>query len=201
MSFLNKLDWRYATKKFDSTRFVSVEDKEKIFDAIRMAPSSFGLQPFHVKVVTDHSVRQELRTKAWDQQQITDASFLLVFCARTDLSKRVDDYIDVMSGGDGGKKGSFTSYKDMVLGSVSEMTEDEALSWASKQTYIALGFGLAACSELEIDSCPMEGFNPEAYAKILALPSNLVPTALCPIGYASDTQNHKIRFKEEDIFI
>ena len=99
MSFLSQLNWRYATKRFDSSKQVSAEDKEKILNAIRFTPSSYGLQSYHVEVVTNPEIRQALKEKAFGQSQITDASFLLVFSARADLSLAIDNMFEKMSGG------------------------------------------------------------------------------------------------------
>ena len=202
MSFIDKLNWRYAIKRFDSSREVPSDDKQKIFNAIRMAPTSFGIQPFHINVVTDPSVRQELRTNAWDQPQVTDASFLLVFSARTDLSKRVDDFLNVISGGDHSKKELLKSYKEMMIHSFSQMNEEQAKSWTAKQTYIALGFAMAACAELNIDSCPMEGFDSEAFKQVLKLPKEYYPQALLAVGYRADDEiiKPKNRFPLSELF-
>ena len=179
MSFLEKLNWRYATKKFDVTKKVSEEDTNKILEAIRLAPTSYGIQPFHVTIVEAKDIREELKKSAHGQSQITDAPLLLVFSARTDLVKRIDEYLDVISGGDA-----------------------KAKAWAAKQAYIALGFGMAAAAELGIDSCPMEGFDAVAFNKILQSPENLSVQSALAIGYRAgdDKIRPKVRFPKDDIF-
>src|SRR5689334_3140163 len=142
MSFLKNLNWRYATKKFDSTKKVSEADKNKILEAIRMAPTSFGFQPFHVHIVEDKKIREELRKAAYGQPQITDASFLLVFSARTDLDKVVDGYVGLLSE-DNNPKAKWDGWKG-TKASLSGMSESDRKAWSAKQAYIALGFGLAA---------------------------------------------------------
>src|SRR5688572_11037324 len=95
MSFLQNLEWRFATKAFQTERKVSAEDLEKILQVIRYAPSSFGLQPYHVYVITDLEVRKKIQEVAWGQPQITDSSYLFVFCSRTDTAAtRIDEYIE-----------------------------------------------------------------------------------------------------------
>lgn len=202
MSFIDKLNWRYATKKFDATKPVAQADADKIMEAIRMAPTSFGFQPFHVQVVESKEIREELKKVAWNQPQFTDASLLLVFSVRNDLVKRVDEYLDVMSGADATQRAALKPYEDMMKGAVSAKNEADAKAWAAKQTYIALGFALSAALELDLDSCPMEGFDPEAFKKILALPENLYPVVTLAVGYRSseDVIKPKVRFPKEELF-
>ena len=204
MSFLKNLSWRYATKKFDAGKPVAEGDKNKIIDAIRMAPSSFGFQPFHVSVVETKSIREELKKNAWNQAQFTDAPVLFIISSRGDLVNRVDEFINVMTGGDAGKKAAFAQYEGMMKGAVSGKSEAESFAWAAKQAYIALGFGLAAAAELELDSCPMEGFDAAAFKKILGLGDNYRVEAALAVGYrAADdeaAQKPKVRFAKEELF-
>jgi nitroreductase len=202
MSFLDKLNWRYATKKFDTSKPVSEQDKNKVMEAIRMAPSSFGYQPFHVTVVESKDIREELKKNAWGQAQFTDAPLILIFSARGDLVKRIDEYLDVMAGGDAAKKESFAQYGDMMKGSATAKSEEQSFAWAAKQSYIALGFGLAACAELGLDSCPMEGFDKGAFKKILGLDDNLEVQATLAVGYRlnNDDVKPKTRFPKEELF-
>src|SRR3989338_2171286 len=97
--------------------------------------------------------------------------------------------------------GASTGYIDIMRGFDKSLSEEQKLSWAQRQVYLALGNALNGAKALGFDSCPMEGFDPQAYAKILKLPKNLVPTALCPIGYAADKQKDKLRFPREEVFI
>jgi len=204
MSFLEKLSWRYATKKFDPKKPVSEKDKEKVMEAIRMAPTSFGVQPFHVTVVESKDIREELKKNAWGQPQFTDAPLLLVFSSRNDLLKRADEFIDVMTGGDAGKREMFAKVEMMIKGALGGKNPADAKAWAAKQAYIALGFGLAAVAELGLDSCPMEGFDASAFKKILGLPENLYVEASLAVGHRSNddeaAKRPKVRFSKEDLF-
>jgi nitroreductase len=204
MSFLEKLSWRYATKKFDTKKKVSETDKNKIMEAIRMAPTSFGFQPFHVNIVESKDIREELKKNAWNQSQFTDASLIFIFSVRTNMAKRADEYIEVMTSGDAKQKEVMGQYIGMIKNAVSKFDETQAKAWAAKQTYIALGFGLAACAELGLDSCPMEGFDPDAFKKILKLPDNLYPVVTFAVGYRSADDEYlkrpKVRFPKEELF-
>ena len=201
MSFLSQLEWRFATKKFDPSKRVSSENLEKILTAIRMAPSSYGLQPYHVLVITNPELRIKLREKSFGQPQVTDASHLLVFCTRTDGMERIDRYVELASGGDSDKAESLQGYAEIMRNDVGKKSPEQFKSWADRQTYIALGFALAACAELEIDSTPMEGFEPKAFDDLLKLPDYLKTVVLLPIGYrAEDPTRNKIRFSKEALF-
>lgn len=201
MSFLSHLSWRYATKKFTQQK-VSQESLEAIKHAICMAPTSFGLQPFHVVHVQDASLRAQLREVAWGQTQITDASDLFVFCARTDFSERVEAYMNDTAMTRNIPRENLQGFADTITGFVNRFG-DRASAWAARQAYLAFGFGLAAAAELEIDACPMEGFDPQAFHTILGLPETMEVLSVMALGYrdASDevAALPKVRFAEDEL--
>jgi len=201
MSFISQLNWRYATKAFDLSKKVSPENLAKILEAIKMAPTSFGLQPFHVVNVVDSAKREELKALAWGQPQISEASHLLVFCARTDIKERIETFFEMATGGDENIKTAMATYKGMMDGFEVNLPADQKTAWAAKQAYIALGFAMAAAAELEVDSCPMEGFDSAGFKASLNLPENIIPVVCLPIGYRSlaDTIRPKVRFDLSDL--
>lgn len=198
MSFLSHLEWRYATKKFDPTKKISPENLSKILEAIRMTPTSFGLQAYHFYVVSNPELLAKIQLAAYNQPQITTASHLIVMCARTDLMKAKEEYFDAMSGGDSIVRASLSGFEQMISGYIPNSSPE----WAKKQVYIAQGFMLAACAELEIDSCPMEGFDPVAVTDILSIPQDLSVAVIIPIGYRSSDEilRPKVRFSQEKLF-
>jgi nitroreductase / dihydropteridine reductase len=200
-SFISQLKWRFATKKFDASKQIPSEDLEKISDAIRLAPTSFGIQPFHVYDVASSETRSLLREAAFGQPQVTEASHLFVFAARTDIQERINSYIDIMSDNDIARKKSLDPLKKTIENFVHAKDISVIPHWATHQTYIALGFALAACAELNIDSCPMEGFMPDQFAQILGLPEHIKPVALLALGYRSEEPSFpKTRFPKEELF-
>lgn len=201
MSFLSQLDWRFATKQFDPSKKLSAQDFEQILTAVRMAPTSFGLQPFHVFNVEDPALRQAIRAAAYDQAQVTEASHLLVFCARNDMEEWIEEYIKTASQGNEEVAKGMESLRGMLRGAILSRTPDSMMSWAAKQAYIAFGFGLAACAELAIDSCPMEGFKNAEVDAILGLPAHMRSQAFLALGYrAGDAKHARVRFPKEKIF-
>ena len=185
MSFLSNLNWRYATKKFDTTRKVSDADLAQILEAIRMAPSSFGLQPYHFYIVSNQSMKDKIQAVSWNQPQIGTCSHLIVFIARQDLMANNDEYFNLMSGGNPEARAQMKGFEDMLTGSIT-MHEQARDEWATKQVYLAHGFALAACAELSIDSCAMEGFDPGAVGEILGLPATQKAVVMLPIGYRAE---------------
>ena len=204
-TIIDALNWRYATKKFDPTKKVSDSDMEEILEAGRLAPSSYGLQPWTFVVVTDPAVRAELRKEAWDQTQITDASALIVLCAKTSLSTEyVGEFIHQIATARGQEVAELNGYKDMVSASIDRQNPQELISWNQKQTYIALGFLIETASLKQIDTCPMEGFSAEGFDRVLGLKEKgLTATVLCAVGYrAADdpyAKNAKARFSKERV--
>ena len=195
MDFGTIVKERYATKLFDGRKLPDSK-VDKLLDMIRYAPSSFNIQPWVVKVITDPKLKEKLTPVSMNQKQIESCSHLLVFCANKDIAGNIDKLEKLMK-----KAGASTAYIDIMRSFDKSLSDEQKVSWAQRQTYLALGNALNGAKALGFDSCPMEGFDPQAYAKILNLPSNLVPTALCPIGYAADKPNQKLRFQKEEIFI
>lgn len=198
MSFLSNLEWRYAAKKFDTTKKVSDEDLNKILEAIRLTPTSFGMQPYHFYIVTNQEKKDAIQAASWHQPQVGSCSHLIVMCARNDLMAVKDEYFDAMSGGNEEIRTSLSGFEQMVTG----FLPNASAEWAKKQVYIAQGFALAACAELQIDSCPMEGFDASAVAKILDVPNNLDVAVMIPVGYRAVDEHPrpKFRFPKEKIF-
>jgi nitroreductase len=202
MSFLTQLESRYATKQFDPANPITSEQYKAVLNAIRMAPTSLGLQPFHVTVVKSAEVKAQLAANGWNQPQFTTADYVLVFSGRTDVLDRSNTFTTEMLA-KGAPKEKMDAFHNMVVGLDSGFaTNDARIAWAKYQAYIALGFGLAAAAELGIDSCPMEGFDRDAFKKILGLPENFYPAAVLAIGNHAkeDVAYPKFRFSNEDLF-
>jgi nitroreductase len=197
MEFKDVVMQRYATKKFDGKKIPDAKINELI-ELVRFAPSAINLQPWKIKIVTDQKVKDQLKPAAFGQEQVTTCSHLLVFCADPDydgLMKRLGDLLQKNKVPEDARK--------MILGMASQfattMSPDQRLAWSQAQTYLALGNALNGAKSLGFDSCPMGGFNPDEFTKILKIPKPLVPVMLCPVGYAADKPMPKMRFAKEDI--
>lgn len=204
-TFIDALQWRYATKKFDPTREVSGTDMQELLEALRLSPSSYGIQPWKFLVVTDPKIRAELRKNAWDQSQVTDASHLIILCAKNALGEQhISHYIHTIAQERGMSTEALEGYKKMMMGSAGRLSSEQMLEWNKKQVYIALGVLLTVCAEKGIDSCPMEGFDHVAFSKILGLEDQgLTAAVLCPVGYRaqddSSALQKKVRFPADEI--
>lgn len=180
--FIEQLTWRRAVKEFIPNKKIDEATVKKILNAVRMTPCGLGLQPYYLKVITDKPTLEKLALVGYGQKQFLTCSHLLVFVTRTDINKRIDEMLAFRSGGDSKKLAGLAAYEKMARGSVGAMSEDEAKVWGQKQIYIALGFAMAACAELEVDSCPMEGFEPEEFDKVLKLPKGHYSSVLLTLG-------------------
>lgn len=199
MSVLNqKLEWRYATKKFDPTRSVPAEKIERIIEAIRLAPTSSGLQPFELFVVTNQQIREQIRAVAWNQAQVTDCSHLLVFAAWDDITpERVNMMFDLTNEVRGFTNEGWEAYRQQLLGIVGARGTEGNYQAAARQAYIGLGLALVAAAFEEVDATPMEGFDPEAVDAILDLKSkNLRSVLLLPLGYRADAGDWLVDLKK-----
>lgn len=203
---LKSRTWRYATKKFDSSRKVSDEDMQTLLEAIRLSASSYGLQPYHVFVITDQEIKSKLRPVSWNQSQIEDASHLLVFANKPDFgTELVDQYINNVSNTRNIELGKLGQYADFMKSKLMDLSSDAKNNWTARQIYIALGNALQAAAELEIDSTPMEGIEFDKYDEILGLKAKgLTTTVVLALGYRSedDTTQHlaKVRKSKEELF-
>ena len=206
MSLIDKLNWRYATKKFDDTKKISVELLDELLSAIQLAPSSAGLQPYRVIVVENADIKQKLRDAARGQQQLTTASHIIVFAAETNLDETyVKNYIDHIAATRGTDRALLQAFETNIINNVNSKTEDVKIVWNHKQAYIALGVLLSAAADLGIDACPMEGFEPGRFDEILGLRElGLTTSVIAPIGFRADdalSKAKKVRRPKEELFI
>ncbi|MFU2317258.1 NAD(P)H-dependent oxidoreductase [Rahnella sp. PCH160] len=199
MTTLNdRLAWRYATKKFDPTKSVPAEKLERIIEAVRLAPTSSGLQPFELFVITNPEVREKIRAVAWNQAQVTDCSHLLVFAAWDDITEeRVNMMFDLTNEVRGFVNEGWENYRKMLLGIVAERGTEANYQAAARQAYIALGAALIAAAFEEVDATPMEGFDPSAVDEILGLKEkHLRSVIILPIGYRAEEGDWLVNLKK-----
>mgnify|MGYP000751878735 CR=1 FL=1 len=187
-TLIEHLNWRYATKKMDPAKIVPQEKVDAIVEAVRMAPTSSGTQPFELVVVTNPDVLAEIKTAAGDQTPITDGSHLLVFAAWDNYTdERIDEVTDLNIAARGEIPLIHEYYGNLKT---SYVPRDAEINYAhaARQAYIAVGIALVAIAEQEVDSTPMEGFDPDAVDKILGLRERgLRSVVLLPLGYRDPT--------------
>jgi nitroreductase len=204
-TILENLNWRYATKKFDATKKVSLENLETLTEVLRLTPSSYGLQPLKFLVIENPAIRAKLFEKSYGQAQVVDASHLIVMCAFNDVDdSHVEDYVQNIATVRELPVEQLAGFGQYMKQNLGYMDATQKKLWASKQAYIALGQFLHACADLKIDATPMEGFQPEGYDEVLGLKEkNLHAVLVCPIGYRSeeDQNQHlkKVRKAKSDI--
>ncbi|AWM14833.1 NAD(P)H-dependent oxidoreductase [Flavobacterium sp. NRK F10] len=205
-TFIDNQNWRYATKKFDATKKVSDTDLAILKEAIQLTASSYGLQPYKVLIIENPEIRKQLQAASWGQTQIVDASHLLVFVNHTNIDETyIAKFVDHIAETRGIQTEALKGYQDVMNANVAGLPADVKNTWASKQTYIALGNLLAAAAELKIDVTPMEGFVPAEYNKILGLTEKgLNASLVATIGYRheEDATQHfkKVRKPLEKLF-
>ncbi len=205
-NYIENLNWRYATKKFDTSKKLSTEHLELLKEAIQLSASSYGLQPYKFFIIEDPATRKKLREAAWDQPQVTDASQLIVFANMTDFDESlVDDYIQNVVETRGTDKSDLKDYAESMKSALMDRSTEDKGVWAAKQAYIALGNLLSAAADFKIDACPMEGFDAEKFNDILNLKSqNLNAAVIATVGYRSEndeTQDYKkVRKTKNELF-
>jgi len=195
---LNKLQWRYAAKKLNPSKAVPEEKVERILEAARLAPTSSGLQPFEIIVVTDPVVRARIQPIAWNQAQITDGSHLLVFAAWDNYTAdRINMMFDLTNDQRGFKNEGWENYRQMLLGMYPQRDAEVNFQHAARQAYIGMSAALIAAAFEEVDSTPMEGFDPAALDEILNLRERgLRSVAILPLGYRADEGDWLVNLKK-----
>ena len=202
MNIIESLNWRYATKKFDSNKKLSKNQVNILKNAFNLTASSYGLQPIKLIVISNQEIKNNLLDSSFNQKQVIQCSHLFVICIETDIDesyielyfKRVVDI----------RKTSakvLESFKKSIINEFNDMSNTSIINWSKNQAYLALGNLMTVCAVEGIDSCPMEGFMPEKYNEILDLKSkNLKSVLVMPVGYRSvDDQFSSFKKVRKDI--
>jgi len=203
---LERLNWRYAVKKFDSSKTIPAETWSSLEKALILAPSSTGLQPWKFVVVTDPATKKQLQPAAYNQPQIVDCSHIVVFCAKAPPTlKDADRHVERTAEVRGVPMSSLDGFRKMVVGAASR-PEAQGTEWAARQAYIALGVFLASAAMIGVDACPMEGFEPEKFDEILGLAAHGVKSmTLATAGYRAADDKYaelaKVRLPIEEVII
>lgn len=205
MNILDNLRKRYATKKFDSTKYLSKDKLEIIKEAFNLTPTSYGLQPLKLLIIRDKELQKKLVPLSYNQQMIGDASDLLVFCAIEKIDDvYINEYFEREKSARGTSDEMVKPFRDFLLSDFGRKSQEEIHNWAVNQIYIALGNLMTVCAAEEIDACPVEGFVPSEYDKILKLAEKGLKSVLVmPIGYKANDDIFydfkKVRKPLEDI--
>ena len=188
MSIIEKLNWRYATKKFDTTKQLSDSQLEILKEAFNLTALSYGLQTLKMVVVGDKSIRENLVALAFGQRQVADASHLLVLCIQNEIdTDDGDEHFDTVKAIRNTPDELLDPFKEQLKSTIETMPDSKKSDWATKQAYIALGNLMTVCAIEEIDSCPMEGFLPEELDKVLNLDKyELKSVLLLPVGFRAE---------------
>lgn len=203
---IENLNWRYAAKSFDSTKSVSEEDLQTIFEAFRLTASSFGLQPWKLFAVKSQDLKEQLLPHSWNQKQVVQAPYVLVFARNDNTAEQVineglDNIVDVKWITRQDLQGLEDVMKNFTW---SMWGEDNVKNWYTRQVYIALGNILNVLAELKIDSCAMEWIIPEKYDEVLGLKEKWYASIFAlPIGYRNEDDKYssaeKVRFPLEKV--
>ncbi|MGB2088048.1 MAG: NAD(P)H-dependent oxidoreductase [Psychroflexus salarius] len=203
---IEDLNWRYATKSFDSSKSIDDETLKTLKEAVRLTASSYGLQPYEVFMIQDKDLRQKLKSASFNQSQITDSDYLVVFAVNTVIDEAyLDRYIKNIAETREINIEDLSGMRDAIAGTVLQFPQDQKLNWAKKQAYIGLGNLLASAARLRVDACPMEGFDNKQYDEILNLEAkNLTSAVIATIGYRSEDDSlqnaKKVRKSNEEFF-
>lgn len=195
--FSKAMQFRHACKAFDTQKQIPAQQFEEILESIHLSPSSFGMEPWRILVIRDEKLRKALKASCWNQSQITDASELVIFTTDNDIVRSDSPYVRKMFE----RRGMSTEAVDMYVGVygqfIAPLEEDEILleNWTAKQCYIALGNAMTCAAMMEIDTCPIEGFDKEEVEAILDLEYGHSVAVMCAFGYRVNPQSPQKRLE------
>lgn len=197
MILLDSLKWRYATKKMNGTP-VPQHKVDNILQAASLAPTSAGLQPYRVIVITNPALKQQILPIANNQAQVTDSSHLLVFAAWHDYTiPRIDQHLAHTAAERGMPVDAFNDFREKLVAAFTTRTAQENFEHAARQSYIGFGMAIAAAAELRVDATPMEGFDSNALDELLGLPAlGLKSVTILPLGYRDDANDWLVNLKK-----
>ncbi len=206
-NIIEALNWRYATKAYDTSKKLTEDQVNTLIESVRLTPSSYGLPVYKVIHVKDVETRKLLKAAAWDQPQITDASELFIFAVKTDIDdNKVDEFIKLTATTRDIPVETLDGYSGMIKGTINSLSSEHKEAWAARQAYIGLGVMLTTAALHEIDSTPMEGFTTSKFDEILGLKElNLKSVVVCAAGYRAENDTYaslkKVRVSEENLVI
>ena len=190
MSLIETFKWRYATKFFDNTRTVETEIVENIIEAARLAPTSSGLQPFELILITNQAIKEQIVPISHGQAMPAQCSHLLVFAVWDSYTEeRIKHIFDITTAERNLALDKYDAYKERLKSIFGSRTEEQNFTHAAHQAYIALGFAMAEAAVAKVDTVPMEGFDMPALDELLNLKAKgLKSVLMLPLGYR-DEQN------------
>ena len=207
MDLLKSLQWRYATKKMNGEK-IPQDKLDRILEATRLAPSSYGLTPYQIIVVENQELKEQLVPACYGQTQLADSSAVLVFATWDTITESsVDKYMNEIATQRNISVDMLGDFGGMIKGTVNSLNEEQKITWAQKQAYIGLGFALVAAAMEEVDSVPMEGFVPAKVDEVLGLGElGLKSCVLLPLGYRDSNNDYlasmkKVRWDSESLFL
>ena len=188
MDSIKNLEWRYAVKKFDEEKILDHEKINILKKAFNLTATSYGLQPIKLVIIKNKEIQQRLLPHSWNQQQIAQASHLLIICTETNIDESdVEKYFERVQNIRKTPDDIINPFKNHLKETIANKTSEDLYNWSKNQAYLALGNLLTVCANEKIDSCPMEGFIPEKYDEVLKLrEKNLTSVLVLPIGYRSE---------------
>ncbi len=188
MNTIESLEWRYAVKKFDENKFLSEDQIKTLKDAFNLTATSYGLQPLKLLIIKNKAIQKELVPHSWNQQQVVDASHLLVICVPKKFEKEeVEKYFNLVKEIRNTPDSVINPFKEFLTSEIEKKNQEELYLWNKNQAYLAMGNLLTVCALEKIDACPMEGFTPEKYDEVLNLEEkNLTSVLVLPVGFRAN---------------
>jgi nitroreductase/dihydropteridine reductase len=197
MSAIDALKWRYATKKMNG-QTVPQEKVDQILKAAHLAPTSSGIQPFRVIVVTNPELKEKIKAVAYGQSQITDSSHLLIFAAWDSYSEDRIRAVYAHANRERGLPDSANAdFVNSMVANFTAKTPEEGFNHAARQAYIGFGVAITEAALLKVDATPMEGFEAGKLDELLGLKAKgLRSTTLLPLGYRDEAGDWLVNLKK-----
>lgn len=171
--FIKAMRFRHACKKFDETRSIPQEVFDSILESGRLSPSSFGMEPTRLLVVRDKEKKEQLKTLCWNQDQITQASELVVYLSKIADMRSDTNYAMWSFMRKGINADRIKAYKDErykgFLQDNGYVDSQSIFQWSARQAYIVASSMMNCAAYLGVDSCAIEGFEKDGVERFLGL--------------------------------
>ena len=186
---IEKLQWRYATKRFDSSKTLSEEKLNILKETFNLTATSYGLQPLKLLVISNAELKTQLMPLTYNQTQVRDASHVLILCVEKNIDEKfITDHFKRVEGHRNTPRNILEPFEKALIANFSEKQTPEIRQWMINQLYLTLGALLTVCAMENIDACPIEGFEPEKYNELLGLnKKGLESVIVLPVGYRDES--------------
>jgi nitroreductase len=179
MNVKTAIQTRRSIKAYDPTHKMTQTEIDELMSLAMLSPTAFNIQHWRFVLVQDPALRKEIQAVSWNQAQVTEASLLIVLVADVQAwAKEPERYW----------RDAPKPVQDFLVPAIKQYYTDRPQAQRD-ETMRSCGMAamtlMLAAKEMGYDTCPMDGFDFDAVAKLLNLPADHIPTMFVTVGKAA----------------